>query len=191
MFLREPIVLCLSLLSGFSDALIFVFLESFTPVFKQWGFDPVTTGLAFLSIQVGYGIAFFSYFPFFIRDRKILKKDPDAFQAEHRLYWLLYTAPLETIGLFGFAWTSLGPPQVHWIAPLIFSAMIGIANYCIYNSTIDYMIAAYGPYSASATGGNGFARDFLAGVSAMYAGPCMDSPFPSLFPLSATTLTRL
>lgn len=28
-----------------------------------------------------------------------------------------------------------------------------------------------GPYAASATGGNGFARDFLAGISAMYATP--------------------
>lgn len=30
MFVREPIVLCLSLLSGFSDALIFTFLASFS-----------------------------------------------------------------------------------------------------------------------------------------------------------------
>lgn len=37
-------------------------------------------------------------------------------------------APLLSIGLFGFAWTSLGPPQVHWIAPMIFSALIAIAN---------------------------------------------------------------
>ena len=41
--------------------------------------------------------------------------------------WLL-AAPLETIGLFGFAWTSLGPPHVHWIAPMIFSTCIAIAN---------------------------------------------------------------
>lgn len=33
------------------------------------------------------------------------------------------------------------------------------------------MIAAYGPYSSSATGGNGLARDFLAGIAAMYATP--------------------
>lgn len=39
-------------------------------------------------------------------------------------------------------------------------------------ATIDYMIASYGPYSASATGGNGLARDFLAGVAAMYSMPC-------------------
>lgn len=38
-------------------------------------------------------------------------------------------------------------------------------------ATIDYMIQAYGPYSASATGGNGFARDFLAGIAAMYSVP--------------------
>ena len=98
-------------------------------------------------------------------------------------------APLEPIGLFGFAWTSLGPP-IPWIAPLLFSALIGIANvgfikkypitdagadllsqYSIYMATIDYMVAAYGPYSASATGGNGFARDFLAGIAAMYSVP--------------------
>lgn len=33
------------------------------------------------------------------------------------------------------------------------------------------MIAAYGPYAASATGGNDLARDFLAGIAALYAHP--------------------
>ena len=47
MFIKEPIVLFLSLLSGFSDALIFTFLESYNPVFKQWGFSIIQTGLAF------------------------------------------------------------------------------------------------------------------------------------------------
>lgn len=48
MFFREPIVLFLSLLSGFSDALIFSFLESFQPVFQQWGFGKVQVGLSFI-----------------------------------------------------------------------------------------------------------------------------------------------
>ena len=38
-------------------------------------------------------------------------------------------------------------------------------------ATIDYMITAYGPYSASATGGNGWSRDFLAGVLTIPATP--------------------
>ncbi|KAL8705433.1 MAG: hypothetical protein Q9201_001457 [Fulgogasparrea decipioides] len=172
MFVREPIVLCLSLLSGFSDALIFTFLESFQPVYEQWGFGIIAIGLAFIPINIGYIIAWVSFFPFIHRHRQIRRRDPDALQPEARLHWLLYLAPLETIGLFGFAWTSLGPSRnVHWIAPMIFSALIAIANYAIYMATIDYMIAAYGPYSASATGGNALARDFLAGIAALYSTP--------------------
>ena len=97
-----------------------------------------------------------------------------------RLWWLLWLAPLEPIGLFGFAWCSYGEPQVHWIAPLIFAALIAIANYAIYMATIDYMVEAYGEYSASATGGNALARDLLAGISAMYAVPMYEKISPSL-----------
>ncbi|KAL8918318.1 MAG: hypothetical protein Q9208_007405 [Pyrenodesmia sp. 3 TL-2023] len=183
MFVREPIVLFLSLLSGFSDALIFTFLVSYGPVFQQWDFSVISTGLAFIPLLIGYFIAYFSFLPGIRRQCHHRRSKPDTLQPEARLYWLLWTAPLETIGLFGFAWTSLGPPAVHWVAPLIFSAMIAIANeysgnkeltepqYAIYMATIDYMIASYGPYSASATGGNGLARDFLAGVAAMYSMP--------------------
>ncbi|KAL4978963.1 hypothetical protein BDW66DRAFT_157830 [Aspergillus desertorum] len=54
-------------------------------------------------------------------------------------------------GLFGFAWITMGPEYNHWIAPLMFI----------------YMVASCGPYSASARDGNGFARVFLAGLSAI------------------------
>ena len=54
---------------------------------------------------------------------------------------------------------------------MIFAAIVGIANYAIYMATIDYMICAYGPYSASATGGNGWSRDFLAGILTVPATP--------------------
>jgi len=48
MFFTEPIVLCCSLLSGFSDSLIFTFLEAFTPVYKQWGFSTTQMAWAFV-----------------------------------------------------------------------------------------------------------------------------------------------
>lgn len=51
-------------------------------------------------------------------------------------------------------------------------------QYAIYMATVDYMIASYGPWSASATGGNGFARDFLAGIAAMYSVPSNYAPTP-------------
>lgn len=172
MFLREPIVLFLSLLSGFSDALIFTCIESFTLVFALWNFDAVHTGLCFIAVIIGYIVAYLIFLPDIARQRWVRQHHGNASRLpERRLLLLLFIAPLETIGLFGFAWTSMGPEYTHWIVPLIFVFLIAIANYGIYMATIDYMVAAYGAYSASATGGNGFARDLLAGLSAMYATP--------------------
>jgi hypothetical protein len=172
MFLTEPIVLVLSLLSGFSDALIFMFIQSFALVYAQYDFKPYQVGLAFVSIGIGYFLAWFSFFPAIKRNMNERKAKPDDERAQYesRLWWLLYTAPCLPIGLIGFAWTSTGPP-IPWIASMIFAAIVGIANYAIYMATIDYMICAYGPYSASATGGNGWARDFLAGILTLPATP--------------------
>lgn len=172
MFATEPIVLVLSLLSGFSDALIFMFIQSFSLVYTQWNFSTVAQGLAFIPIGVGYFIAYMSFIPAIkrnIAERKAKPHDEKA-QYESRLWWLLWTAPCLPIGLIIFAWTSTGPP-LHWIGSMIGAGIVGIANYSIYMATIDYMICAYGPYSASATGGNGWARDFLAGVLTIPATP--------------------
>ncbi|KAI8941881.1 hypothetical protein NX059_003077 [Plenodomus lindquistii] len=173
MFVREPIVLFLSLLSGFSDALIFTFLEAFAITFPEnFGFGTLQVAWAFIPINVSYFFTYFLYWPWFWRDDHLRKKNgPDWMTPERRLKPLLLLALFEPIGLFGFAWTCMGPPETHWIAPMIFSFLVGLANFAIYYSSVDYMIAAYGPYSASATGGNAFARDFLAGISAMYAAP--------------------
>lgn len=178
MFLTEPIVLVLSLLSGFSDALIFMFIQSFSLVYKQWGFTASQIGLSFIAIGVGYLLAYLSFIPVISRNIKMRKENPndERIQYESRLWWLLYTAPCLPIGLIIFAWTSTGPP-LPWIASMIAAAVVGIANYAIYMATIDYMICAYGPYSASATGGNGWSRDFLAGVLTIPATPFYTSKF--------------
>ncbi|KAI0411565.1 MFS general substrate transporter [Xylaria grammica] len=172
MFLTEPIVLSLSLLSGFSDALIFVQIQSLSLVYKQWNFNSWQIGLAFTGFGVGYLLAWIIFLPSFSRNKKRREMYPDDEHAQYesRMYLLLWLAPLLPIGLLIFAFASAGPP-LHWIGPVIATAIIGIANYAIYMATIDYMICAYGPYSASATGGNGWARDFLAGVLTVPATP--------------------
>ena len=47
-------MLCCSLLSGFSDALIFTFIESFQLVYEQWGFEAPRSALTFVPIWIGY-----------------------------------------------------------------------------------------------------------------------------------------
>ncbi|KAJ4246541.1 hypothetical protein NW762_013482 [Fusarium torreyae] len=172
MFLTEPIVLVLSLLSGFSDALIFMFIQSFALVYEQWGFNAWQIGMSFCAIGIGYVIAWLAFIPAIKKNIKERRDNPDDERAQYesRLWFLLYTAPCLPIGLIGFAWTIQGPP-IHWIGSMVFVAIVGIANYAIYMATIDYMICAYGPYAASATGGNGWSRDFLAGVLTIPATP--------------------
>lgn len=181
MFLTEPIVAALSLLSGFTDALIFIFIQSFALVYDQWNFSTVAVGLSFIPIIVGYIITWITFIPVIRRNthERQTKPDDERAQYESRLWVLLYAAPCLPIGLVGFAWTSL--PQTHWIGTMFFSALVGIANFSIFMATIDYMICAYGPYSASATGGNGFARDFLAGVLTVPATPFYKSTDPFVY----------
>ncbi|KAF2992932.1 hypothetical protein E8E14_000380, partial [Neopestalotiopsis sp. 37M] len=175
MFFTEPIVLVLSLLSGFSDALIFMGFQSFGLVYELWGFTPWQIGLTFVAIGLGYLVAYLTYFPAINRNihQRLMRPDDEFANYEGRMWWLMYTAPCLPIGLFIFAWTSNA--SLPWILPVIASAIIGIANYSVYMGTIDYMVAAYGEFAASATGGNGFARDFLAGVLTWAAIPYYDS----------------
>ncbi|KAI0165468.1 major facilitator superfamily domain-containing protein [Hypoxylon sp. FL1284] len=172
MFLTEPIVLVLSLLSGFSDALIFMQIQSLALVYKQWNFEPFEIGLAFVPFGIGYVLGWLFFLPAFKRNQRLREKHPEDEHAQYesRMSLLLWLAPCLPIGLIIFAWTSTGPP-LHWIGSMFGTCIIGIANYAIYMATIDYMICAYGPYSASATGGNGWARDFLAGVLTLPATP--------------------
>lgn len=144
LLLTEPIVGFLSLLSGFSDALIFTGLSSFPLVLKRFNFSTINIGLSFIGLLIGYVLAYLVYLLHYWKDDKRKNasvKGASLFSPERRLYLLLFLVLLEPIGLLGFAFTSFGPPHVHWIAPIIFTIPIGIANYAIYQATIDYMVA--------------------------------------------------
>lgn len=169
MLFCEPIVLFLSLLSGFADALIFSFFESYGYVFSQWSFTATHISLVLIALAASYVIAYLAFFPVIAR-HNARRARGETLDPEARLKALLYHVVLLPIGLLICAFVATGPP-LHWSGLVVASLLVGIANFAIYYATIDYMVAAYGPYSASATGGNGFMRDFLAGMCALYTGP--------------------
>lgn len=144
LLLTEPIVGFLSLLSGFSDALIFTGLSSFPLVLKKWDFTTVQIGLSFVGLLIGYVLAYLLYMLHYWQDDKrkaASVRGATLFAPERRLYLLLFLVLLEPIGLLAFAFTSFGPGHGHWIAPILFTIPIGIANLAIYQATIDYMVA--------------------------------------------------
>lgn len=126
-------------------------------------------------------IGYFIQLYFNRRSRISRAADPNSQDAQYegRMDVLVYTAPCLPIGLVLFATTANSSyGKFSWIGTSIGVFFIGIANYTIYASTIDYMVAAYGFYAASATGGNGFARDFLAGALTPAGGPWVKSMGP-------------
>ncbi|KAI0110412.1 major facilitator superfamily domain-containing protein [Nemania sp. FL0031] len=171
MLLTEHIVFWLSLLSGVSDAIVFIQIQSMNLVYKQWDFNSWEIGLAFLPFALGYGVAWFAFVPTFRYAKRERERNPNSEYAKYeiRLRSLVYTALFLPVGLLIFGWT--GQPRFHWGWSMVGTTMIGIANYSIYMSTIDYMISTYRQYSASATGGNGLARDLLAGIFTVPAIP--------------------
>lgn len=127
MLVSEPIVGFLSLLSGFTDALIFSFLESYGYVFKDgWKFTSSQLGLALFALFIGYWAAYFSYFPVIKRHNR-QRAAGAVLTPESRLWFLQYVVLGLPIGLFGSAFVVGGPP-IPWIAPLIFAVFIGWAN---------------------------------------------------------------
>ena len=54
-----------------------------------------------------------------------------------------------------YASITAGPP-LYWFGVAMASLLVGIADFAVYYTTINYMVAAYGPHSAAATDGNGF-----------------------------------
>ncbi|KAI1312041.1 MFS general substrate transporter [Xylaria venustula] len=162
----EKIVFFLSLLSGLSDAVIFMQIQSMSLIYKQWHFNSWQNGLAFIPFAIGYLIAWACFIPTFQLGQRVRDERPldDYAQFELRLKLMIYLAFLLPGGLLLFAVTTDGPEnQGHWIFSMIGTVMVGIANYSIYMGTTDYLVAAYGPWAASATGGNSMARDLLAG----------------------------
>ncbi|KAI8951741.1 major facilitator superfamily domain-containing protein [Xylaria longipes] len=179
MLMTEPIVRILSMLSGASDAIVFMQIQSMNLVYKQWDFNSWQIGLAFVPIAIGYFIAWMIFIPIFKHGQRRREEKPhdEHAQFESRLYPMLFLSICLPLGLAVFGAGSMGP-RLHWSVSMIGTGLIGIANYSIYMATIDYMVCAYGPYSASATGGNGLARDFLAGALTPAAIPFYTSMAP-------------
>lgn len=149
---------------------LYLMFSSITQVFQEtYGFTPNLAGLAFLGLGVGsiIGIAVVSL----TSDRQIRKQMEATGSAKPEVR--VQTVPIGNIllpaGLFMYGWTA--EYHVHWIAPIIGMALVGIGNVIIFMSIILYLVDAFTVYSASALAANTIIRSLggaflpLAGLS--------------------------
>jgi multidrug resistance protein len=131
LLLLEPMCLNLCLFSAILLGVLYLFFGAFALIFENnHGFTISQVGLAFLGILVGMisGILtdpiWHKNYVRLVRNREAAGGEPGGSEPEYRLPPAILGAPLVTIGLFWFGWTTYA--SVHWILPIIGSAIFGM-----------------------------------------------------------------
>jgi hypothetical protein len=113
-----------------------MFFESYGYVFARWNFTPSQISGVLVALAASYFLAYFSFFPV-VKRHNARRLGGETLNPETRLWWLLFLVLLLPIGLLGSAFVVKVP---HWAGVVVFTVLIGMANYSIYFATIDYMV---------------------------------------------------
>lgn len=140
----EAIVIFSALYNGYLYGLSFLFNGAFNIVFgpQGHGFGTIGVGLAFLGIAIGISIgpitnALFQE-PYFQRK---LRENNFKNSPEGRVMLGKIAGVTFPISLFWFAWTSYS--SIHWIVPILASALWGWSFYTLILMTYTYTEDSY------------------------------------------------
>lgn len=179
MLFLSPIVALTSLYMAVTYGYLYLMFTTITEVFQEYyHFSTSIVGLAFLGLGVGSmaGILLFSATSDKYIQRKAAEADAAAqasggvragMKPEYRLPLLPLGAILIPAGLFIYGWTA--EYKVHWIAPIIGTAVLGIGNLIVFMTIQMYLVDAFTIYAASAIACNTIVRS-LAGAVLPLAG---------------------
>ncbi|KAL7939245.1 MFS general substrate transporter [Trichoderma chlorosporum] len=170
----SPISIICGIYVGVVYAYLYLLFTSLTPLFMEiYHFKTDFAGLTFLGIGIGsmFGVAFFSL----TSDRTIKKKAaeeavaaqaegraPEGMKPEYRLSPLMFGALVLPVGFFIYGWTA--EYQVHWIAPIIGTVVIGVGDLIVYMSLQMYLVDTFTVYAASALAANAVIRSIAGSV---------------------------
>ncbi|POR33807.1 Putative transporter [Tolypocladium paradoxum] len=211
MLLFSPICIICNVFVGLAYGYLYLLFTSLTPLFMRiYHFDTVHAGLAFLGLGVGsmVGVAYFSV----ASDSHIRNKAAQEAAAaaatdtpngagrfkptikpEYRLPPLKVGALLLPAGFFIYGWTA--EYSVHWIAPIIGTAIIGVGNLIVFMvlapfamPSLDqtcadreatqalqlYLVDSFTIYAASALAANAVVRSVAGAVLPLAGIPMYD-----------------
>ncbi|KAI5927664.1 major facilitator superfamily domain-containing protein [Camillea tinctor] len=169
MFLFSPIVTSMCIYISVTYGLLYLLFTTFTFVYEEmYGFGSRSAGLTFIAGGVGnlLGLAFTGT----ISDKLIQRKKDkgEAAQPEDRLN-LIITVPgglLVPAGLIMYGWTA--NPNIHWIVPMIGTAILGFGMMAIFNGVQAYLVDCYPKNAATVTAANAVLRSVLGAVLPLF-----------------------
>ncbi|CAI7621111.1 unnamed protein product [Penicillium pancosmium] len=166
----EPMCFCLCLYTAVIIGTLYLFFGAFPLVFSNlYGFNLWQIGLTFLGQLTGtfIGVALDPLWRWnlqrLIRNCSV---DGKEFRPEYRLPPAILGAPLITVGLFWFGWSSTA--SIHWIMPIIGSVFFGLGVFLVFQGVITFLVDAYPLYAASALAANAFLRSSFAAAFPLF-----------------------
>ncbi|KAF2243378.1 MFS general substrate transporter [Trematosphaeria pertusa] len=170
MLLFCPVVLLVGLCGAVSMSLVYVIITSISEVYDTtYGFRKQFLGLTYFGLGVGMVLSTFSVGPFLDRYMQ-MKKQAGKGSPEDRVLPMLLGSILVPCGILAFGWSV--EYKTHWVAPILFSVLVGYGYVSIAISAWSYLVDAFGIYAASATAGTVILRN--AGAASLpLAGPSL------------------
>lgn len=174
MLIFSPIVLATSLYVGVVYGYLYLLFTTFTNVFEgTYGFSSGSVGLSFMGMGVGslLGLLYFAWSSDRLLKKRTAQEDLIAAAAgepsqgmkpEYRLPPLVQGAVLIPAGLLLYGWTA--EYHVHYIVPIMSTALIGAGNLAVFMVITTYLVDAYTVYAASALAANTVMRSVLGSV---------------------------
>lgn len=170
--LVTPICFLVALYASFVYGILYAELAAFPVEFEELrGWNSVVGALPFLALLTGIligAVANVLNQRFYFKRFRANNNRP---VPEARLPPMMAGSVFFAGGLFVFAWTS--SPDIHWIAPNIGAALIGIGFFTVFQSALNYLIDTFTQYSASAVAANTFLRSALAGAFPLFITPML------------------
>jgi MFS family permease len=170
----EPMCLLLNIYAAILLGIVYLFFGAFPLVFERnHGFQLYQVGLSFLGLGIGMVLGVLTD-PFWHKNylklvRRLEEKtgDPDVKpEPEFRLPTAMFGGVLVPIGLFWFGWTTYS--SVHWVVPIIGSAVFGIGLFLAFTGILTFLVDAYPNYAASAVASNCLVRLVFAAAFPLF-----------------------
>ncbi|THV54242.1 hypothetical protein BGAL_0031g00160 [Botrytis galanthina] len=149
MLFLSPIVFIISFFTALVYGISYVILTTLTPILEDnYGLGQGPVGLAFLGRAAGNVIAMLLYAMVSDRYIKYKKSKEGHLKPEHRLPLMLLGAIVLPIGLFLYGWSA--EKHVHWIVPIIGTAIVGFSFILAILPTENYLVDGHELHAASA-----------------------------------------
>ncbi|KAF8910195.1 MFS polyamine transporter [Gymnopilus junonius] len=165
MLFQEPIVIFMTGYLSFIYSLLYLMFFAFPIAFAEIrGFNMGITGITFVSIMLGIGLAMIMV-PF--QERLYAEKTKFGSFPEARLYPMMFGAFVLPGALFIFAFTG-AYKWVHWFGVCFSGFLFGFAMLIIYISANSYIIDSYSDYAASAMAAKTFVRSEVGAMVPLF-----------------------